>query len=206
MADSTDTCTMAETRRCCKCEIDQGRAGFSKKQWKKAPRCRCMSCIGVVTAPAHSISGFAPPLPVLSSAPSAAFSGSEVQLPWPEALPIPSETAEDALLWVLFPRVDFRGSQHSLESDLRWFPPFWEDMSSHQQKESTDICERLGFDLAQAMGLRKTVYIGRIRSRRQLAENVWLVSLGCSAGPPGQRYCADHLHHIQLGFYVKSLF
>ena len=42
---------------------------------------------------------------------------------------------------------------------------------------------------------------GRIGSRRQPAENVWLVSLGCSGGP--KWYCGDHLHIIQLGLQGK---
>ena len=44
---------------------------------------------------------------------------------------------------------------------------------------------------------------GRIGSRQQLAENVWLVSLGCSGGP--QWYCRDHLHIIQRWFKEKTL-
>ena len=47
------------------------------------------------------------------------------------------------------------------------------------------------------------LYTGRIGSRQQLAENVWLVFLGCSGGL--QRYCGDYLHQIQLGFYRKPL-
>ena len=39
---------------------------------------------------------------------------------------------------------------------------------------------------------------GRIGSRQQLADNIWLVSLGCSGG--AQRSCRVHLHIIQLGF------
>ena len=39
--------------------------------------------------------------------------------------------------------------------------------------------------------------------RRQLAENAWLVSLGCSGGP--QRACGDYLHLIQLGFQGKPI-
>ena len=45
---------------------------------------------------------------------------------------------------------------------------------------------------------------GRIGSRQQLAENVWLVSLGCSGGV--QRYCGVHLYIIQHGFKGKPLF
>ena len=45
---------------------------------------------------------------------------------------------------------------------------------------------------------------GRIGSRRHLAENPWLVSLGCSGG--AQRSCRVHLHIIQLRFYGKPLF
>ena len=46
-------------------------------------------------------------------------------------------------------------------------------------------------------------YTGRIGSRKQLAEIVWLVSLGCSGGP--QRYCGVLLQQIQLWFYAKSI-
>ena len=38
---------------------------------------------------------------------------------------------------------------------------------------------------------------------RQLAGNVWLVSLGCSGGV--QRACRAHLYIIQLGFYGKPI-
>ena len=44
---------------------------------------------------------------------------------------------------------------------------------------------------------------GRIGSRQQLAENVWLVSLGCSGGV--QRYCGVHLYKIQLGLQGKPI-
>ena len=44
---------------------------------------------------------------------------------------------------------------------------------------------------------------GRIGSRRHLAENAWLVSLGCSGG--AQRPCRVHLHIIQLGFEGKPI-
>ena len=44
---------------------------------------------------------------------------------------------------------------------------------------------------------------GRIGSRQQLAENAWLVSLGCSGG--AQRPCRVHLHIIQLGFKGKPI-
>ena len=44
---------------------------------------------------------------------------------------------------------------------------------------------------------------GRFGSRRQLAENMWLVSLGCSGGP--QWSCRVHLHIIQLGFKGKLI-
>ena len=44
---------------------------------------------------------------------------------------------------------------------------------------------------------------GRIGSRQQLVGNVWLVSLGISAGT--QRACGDHLHLIQLGFDGKPM-
>ncbi len=44
---------------------------------------------------------------------------------------------------------------------------------------------------------------GRIGSRQQLAENPWLVSLGCSGGV--QRYCGVHLYIIQLGFEGKPI-
>ena len=44
---------------------------------------------------------------------------------------------------------------------------------------------------------------GRIGSRRQLAENVWLVSLGCSRGP--QWSCRVHRHIIRIGFDRKSI-
>ena len=44
---------------------------------------------------------------------------------------------------------------------------------------------------------------GRIGSRQQLAENVWLVSLGCSGGV--QRYCGVHLYIIQLGLQGKPI-
>ena len=44
---------------------------------------------------------------------------------------------------------------------------------------------------------------GRIGSRQQLAENVWLVSMGCSGGV--QRYCGVHLYIIQLGFEGKPI-
>ena len=47
-------------------------------------------------------------------------------------------------------------------------------------------------------------YTGRIGSRQQLAENAWLVSLGCSGG--AQRPCRVPLHIIQLGFEGKPLF
>ena len=53
-------------------------------------------------------------------------------------------------------------------------------------------------------GLDGWGYTGRIGSRRQLAENVWLASLGCSGGPP-KRYCGNHLHIIQLGFDGKPI-
>ena len=45
---------------------------------------------------------------------------------------------------------------------------------------------------------------GWIGSWQQLAENAWLVSLGCSGGP--QRSCGVQLHIIQLGFEGNSLF
>ena len=45
---------------------------------------------------------------------------------------------------------------------------------------------------------------GRIGSRQQLAENAWLVSLGCSGGAP--RSCRAHLHIIQLGFKGNPYF
>ena len=41
-------------------------------------------------------------------------------------------------------------------------------------------------------------------NRQQLAENVWLVSLGCSGG--AQRACGDHLHLIQHGFQENPFF
>ena len=44
---------------------------------------------------------------------------------------------------------------------------------------------------------------GRIGSRQQLAENVWLVSLGCSGGV--QRYCGVHLYIIQHWFEGKPI-
>ena len=44
---------------------------------------------------------------------------------------------------------------------------------------------------------------GRIGSRRHLAENAWLVSLGCSGGV--QRPCRVHLHITQLGFRGKPI-
>ena len=44
---------------------------------------------------------------------------------------------------------------------------------------------------------------GRIGSRQQLAENAWLVSLGCSGG--AQRSCGVHLHIIQHWFYGKPI-
>ena len=44
---------------------------------------------------------------------------------------------------------------------------------------------------------------GRIGSRQQLAENAWLVSLGCSGGT--QRSCRVHLHIIQLGLQGKPI-
>ena len=44
---------------------------------------------------------------------------------------------------------------------------------------------------------------GRIGSRQQLAENAWLVSLGCSGG--AQRPCRDHLHIIQHWFEGKPI-
>ena len=44
---------------------------------------------------------------------------------------------------------------------------------------------------------------GRIGSRQQLAENAWLVSLGCSGGP--QRSCRVHVHIIQLGLQGKPI-
>ena len=46
-------------------------------------------------------------------------------------------------------------------------------------------------------------FTGRIGSRRQLAENVWLVTLGCSQG--AQRACGDHLHIIQRWFTGKPI-
>ena len=46
-------------------------------------------------------------------------------------------------------------------------------------------------------------HTGRIGSRQQLAENVWLVSLGCSGGV--QRYCGVHLYIIQLGLQGKPI-
>ena len=44
---------------------------------------------------------------------------------------------------------------------------------------------------------------GRIGSRQQVAENAWLVSLGCSGG--AQRSCGVQLHIIQHGFYGKPI-
>ena len=46
-------------------------------------------------------------------------------------------------------------------------------------------------------------YTGRIGSRRHLAENPWLVSLGCSGG--AQRSCRVHPHIIQHWFYGKPI-
>ena len=45
---------------------------------------------------------------------------------------------------------------------------------------------------------------GRIGSRQQVAENVWLVSLGCFGG--AQWSCRVHLPIIQRGFKGKPLF
>ena len=45
---------------------------------------------------------------------------------------------------------------------------------------------------------------GQIGSRRHLAENAWLVSLGSSGG--AQRPCRVHLHIIQLGFEGNPYF
>ena len=45
---------------------------------------------------------------------------------------------------------------------------------------------------------------GRIGSRQQLAENAWLVSLGCSGGP--QWSCGVQLHITQRWFEGKPLF
>ena len=44
---------------------------------------------------------------------------------------------------------------------------------------------------------------GRIGSRKQLAEKVWLVSLGCSGGV--QRARGDHLHTIQRWLQGKPI-
>ena len=47
------------------------------------------------------------------------------------------------------------------------------------------------------------MHTGRIGSRQQLAENVWLVSLRCSGGV--QRYCGVHLYIIQRWFKGKPI-
>ena len=51
--------------------------------------------------------------------------------------------------------------------------------------------------------IRLLLRTGRIGSRRQLAENAWLVSLGCSGG--AQRSCRVHLHIIQRSFYGNPI-
>ena len=52
-------------------------------------------------------------------------------------------------------------------------------------------------------GKYAVLYTGRIGSRQQLAENAWLVSLGCSGG--AQRPGRVHLHIIQLGLQGKPI-
>ena len=47
-------------------------------------------------------------------------------------------------------------------------------------------------------------HTGRIACRQQLAEIVWLVSLGCSGG--SQRSCRVFLHIIQLGWMENPYF
>ena len=52
-------------------------------------------------------------------------------------------------------------------------------------------------------GVQRGSITGRIGSRQQLAENAWLVSLGCSGGP--QRSCGVHLHIIQRWLQGKPI-
>ena len=58
--------------------------------------------------------------------------------------------------------------------------------------------------LKPILGHNYELHTGRIGSRRHLAENPWLVSLGCSGG--AQRSCRVHLHIIQRWLQGKPLF
>ena len=168
----TQPAAMAEVRRCFECNLSKDRTGFSNSQWKKAPQCRCMACTGVVTAPAKSVSGSSPPplwqnssqprAPRVTSQdqvlPNAAADGDEIRIDWPQPLPIPSNAQEAQAIRALFPDVNFAGSRRSLESDLQRYTPRWDDMSSPQQQQIQMVCDRIHFDLRQAIGLRTTVF------------------------------------------------
>ena len=82
----------------------------------------------------------------------------QVQIRWPLLMPTPSDDGEQRAIRTMFPGVDFSGSKRYLRSAMDAHQPRWSDMSAWEQSQLVSDCNRMNFNIRQAIGLRTTVY------------------------------------------------